>query len=416
METPESRINTNSNRNAKKGYIMEKGIGVLELVDRLRRCAYIEKMSIKHLSGWFIAAPTYEYKHTFGYHAWNHAEHVDWILNRLELLRGGHSGANVDPLLEQWLSVFLDAPNQYAFIRGSYLVLKKSLLDFYRETLERCDTAANALDVHLIKRIIPEIQEQIKWANGVLEQDPDPKTSAKWEQSLKEALSDMGGILVRTVHASGETQTFKLRKPFLLPNEIIFDDRIQNKPITPHEQKLKMSFEDAVVEQFRVFFNEVYAAAMAATIIFESFDKNIPWGFIRDITRQFWDETRHSQFGDIRLKELGLKPDRCNQTLFKYSLAMPLVNRLCYLTMMLEPHFMPRKKPRFNEYMEAGDVRSMLFADHDWSDEINHVKHGKFWLDELLKDDARDIDVLKEETQKIIDRIEGKHVDEMSPF
>ncbi len=397
-------------------YDMKKGFGVFELVDRLRRAEFIERMSIKHLTGWFVAAPAYEYKHKFGYHAWNHAEHTDWIRERLDLLRGGHADINIDPSLEQWVKTVLDAPNQYAFIRGSYLVLKKALLEFYRETVTKCDSSANAADIYLIKRIIPEIEDQIQWALAVLDQDPDPQSSTKWAQFLEYMLADIGGILCKSTHLNTNDSSYEELVPFKMPDNIVFDDRISDKPLMAHEKKLKLSFTESVTEQFRVFFNEVYAASMAATIVFDSFDKNMPWGLIHDITRQFWDETRHSEFGAVRLKELGLAPDRCNQTLFKFSLSMPLINRLCYLTMMLEPHFMPRKKPRFREYTQAGDFRSQLFADHDWSDEINHVKYGKQWLDKLLENDARDIEKIKEETQEIINRIAGKSVDELSPF
>ncbi len=395
---------------------MEKGIDVFELVDRLRRCAYIEKRSVKQAAGWFVAAPAYEHKYKLGYHAWNHAEHTGWIRERLQLLRGGHPEANIDPSLERWVETVMDAPDQYAFIRGSYLTLKKALLECYQETLDHCDPSANAADIYLIKRIIPEIREQIQWAFDVLGSDPDPEASTRWAQSLEYTLVDIGGILTTTARTATTTPNAEPPTPFRMPDKIVFDDRISNKPLMPHEKKLKLSFGEAVIEQFRVYFNEMYAAAMAATIIFESFEKNVPWGFIRDLTRQFWDEVRHSEFGAVRLKELGLEPDRCNQQLFRNSLAMPLVNRLCYLTMMLEPHFMPRKKPRFREYTNAGDLRSRLFADHDWSDEINHVKYGKYWLDILLEDDARDIEIIKEETWKIIDRFEGKHTGMLSPF
>lgn len=58
------------------GTTMKTGIPVFPLTDRLRRAAYIERLSIRHLSGWFIAAPKYEMKYQFGYDVWTHAEHT----------------------------------------------------------------------------------------------------------------------------------------------------------------------------------------------------------------------------------------------------------------------------------------------------------------------------------------------------
>jgi len=56
---------------------------------------------------------------------------------------------------------------------------------------------------------------------------------------------------------------------------------------------------------------------------------------------------------------------------------------------------MARKRPRVIQYEEHGDARSKLFADIDWSDEINHVRYGKKWIDYFLKDDCREPEDLK---------------------
>jgi hypothetical protein len=33
------------------------------------------------------------------------------------------------------------------------------------------------------------------------------------------------------------------------------------------------------------------------------------------------------------------------------------------------------------QFAAAGDEASRVFADADWSDEINHVRYGKRWLE-----------------------------------
>jgi hypothetical protein len=394
--------------------MQKNGLGVFELTDRLRRAAYIEKLSIKHDSGWFISAPSYQVKHKLGYNAWNHAEHVRWIKDRLMFLRGGKSEVNVDPSLAAWVEAALHAPDQWSYIRGQYLGVKSALLGFYRESLDLADPSANAADRSLLKRLIPEIEEQIDWALEVLELDPNPTASKAWTRDLNDILDQIGGILCTNARAVGELEL--PAHSYRLPDEIAFDDRIANKPLMPHEEKIKLPHREAVIEQFRVFFNEAYAAAMAASVVFESYEKNMDFQFIHDFTRQFWDEVRHSEFGAVRLKELGEEPDRVNQVLYKYSMSMPLLHRVAYLTMMLEPHFMPRKKPRFEDYEKEGDFRSQLFADHDWSDEINHVKNGREWLDRMLDDDSRSIDDLKDEVYAILKKLTGQEQASLSPF
>lgn len=393
---------------------MAHGLSVYPLVDALRRAAYVERLSVKHLCGWFLAARPYEMKHRLGHHAWNHAEHTQWLQERLGYLRGGLGGPNLDPALIRFVALTQDAPSEYAYVAGSYLVLKRALLGHYEAMLAECDPTANAFDLRLLGRIVPEIREQIAWGELVLDDDPDPEVTGAWAAYLQEALEQIGGL-----SSAGGRPAFPehpLRTPFELPDRILFDDRISDRPLTPHDEKSKLPYEDAVREQFRVFFNEIYAASMLAAILCESFEHSLPWAFIFDFTRHFWDEVRHSEFGAVRLKELGHEPDRCDQTLFLNSLSMPLLHRVCYLTLVLEPYYMPRKKPRFQEYGQAGDERSRLFADHDWSDEINHVRLGKEWLDRLLEDDARDLAQIKEETRQMLERTTGAPASDLSPF
>lgn len=392
---------------------MKTGIPVFPLTDRLRRAAYIERLSIKHLSGWFVAAPKYEMKYQFGYDVWTHAEHTQWLFDRLHHLRGGHPSASIAPGLVSLVDHTLHAPNEYAYIRGAYQVLKKALLDFYESTLEACDPAANASDRRLLKRIIPEIQEQVAWSEDALREDPDPSVSQAWAQHIQDQLDALGGLDGDGALPESDSP---LMTPFSLPSKIQFDERITDQPLMPHEEKSKLEHDQAVREQFRVFFNEMYAAAMVATILFEALDQNLPWGFVYDVSRHFWDECRHSEFGATRLKELGVEPDRCDQTLFENGMDMPLLHRFCYLTMILETHYMPRKKPRFTKYGEAGDERSQLFADHDWSDEINHVRLGKDWLENLLEDDARDLKQVKRETKRILENRSEEGEEVLSPF
>lgn len=395
---------------------MEHGLPVYDITDRLRRAAHIERQSIRHLCGWFLAAPPYELKHRFGYHVWDHAEHVQWLRERLTSLRGGLRDASLDPALLEFVDLTCHAPDAYAYVRGAYQVLKKALLAYYEETLARCDAAANAFDARLLRRIIPELQAQVAWSDEVLAGDPNPERSRAWAEHLEHTLQAIGGLGSTGSPKALVSRQHALHTPFTLPAQLVFDDRISDEPLMPHDEKLKLPYDEALREQFKVFFNEIYAAAMLASVLYDSFEQDLPWAFIHDFARHFWDECRHSEFGAVRLKELGYEPDRCNQTLFLNSLSMPLLHRVCYLTMILEAYYMPRKKPRFQEYAEAGDARSQLFADHDWSDEINHVRLGKDWLERLLADDARDVQQLKQETQAILEQLTGAPVDQVSPF
>ncbi|HTL51483.1 MAG TPA: DUF455 family protein [Planctomycetota bacterium] len=392
------------------------GWSVFAMADRMRRAAYIEKAALRALTGWFVTTPAYETKYAFGAHVWDHAEHVTWLRERLQNLRGGHPDANVEPGFRLAVDRALHAPTPHAFVAGLYLELQSALIEFLRATLNGCDHAANAADIKPLRRILPELEAQQDWARQYLLGDPTPALSTAWRKHLRQLIDAAGGI-----DGQGPRQVLTRADetpatPFALPGRITFDHRISEQPLTPHNEKLKLPYTDALREQFKVFFNEVYAAAMLSAILFDSFNQEVPWEFVHDFSRHFWDECRHSEFGATRLKELGTAPDRCNQLLFGYAMQMPFLHRLCYLTMVLEAFYMPRKKPRFEEYGNAGDLRSQLYADHDWSDEANHVRWGKKHLTALMEEDARDIDTLKQEIMAILERVTGKKVESLSPF
>ena len=390
------------------------GWAAFELADRHRSALFVEKESIRQQSGWFLRTGAWETKHRMGYHLYNDSDHANWLVDRLANLRGGNARATIPTALIQAVTRNIDAPSEASFVRGLYLVIKAELLEFYRATLEGADPAANAFDRRMLRRIIPELEEQIEWASHLLSEDTSEE-SRDWANGIASLLAAAGGLEGRADRPTSKT-TAPVQAPFTLPASIVFDDRIGEQPIMPHDRKMELAFDEAVVAQFRVFFNEIYAASILASILYQAFDQDVPWTMIRWFTRHFWDEVRHSQFGAVRLVELGTTPDRCDQTLYRNSQQMPFLHRICYLTLVLEKHYMPRKKPRFELYGNEGDLRSQLFADHDWSDEMNHVRNGRDWLEHLLEDDARSVADIEEETLSHLERITGGSVTAVSPF
>jgi uncharacterized ferritin-like protein (DUF455 family) len=151
------------------------------------------------------------------------------------------------------------------------------------------------------------------------------------------------------------------------------------------------------IGEFEVYFNEFYAAALLATVIYDSWKLNAPRKYFLDIAHHFWDEVRHAEFGALRLREIGVEPHKVNMVLFEQSRNMPMMHRICHLAMGLEIFFMPRKSERARYYEQQGDTRSELFATVDWSDEINHVRYGKEWVEYFLKDDNRSIEDIQQE-------------------
>jgi hypothetical protein len=379
------------------------GLSISENVQRLRNYHCIERRCMKIHAGWFLNAPAYETKYTLGYHLWDHAEHVHWLRTRLVEMRGGHPDASVAPALRALMDEALNAPDTDSMLRGLYGVIKKALLVALKEHLTVADPSANACEIRLLRRLIPEIEAQIAWYDGLkLETKRDP-----WQAYIRGLLEAAGGIHGHST-ATGIPTGTAVRVPYLRPKTLLFDERIRIGELTAYDTRKTLDPKSATIEQFKVFFNELYAAALLATILFDSFDDGHPWEYFYDFSHHFWDEVRHSEFGATRLKEFGLQPSVCNTSLLIASEGMTVLQRIYYLTLGLEVFFMPRKQPRVKEYQKNGDLRSQLFADQDWSDETNHVRYGKRWIEHLLTDDQRTPDDIREEVQAHLERTTGK--------
>ena len=367
----------------------QNGIDVSTTVRLLGRYAFLERCAIRALAAWFLRIPAYEDKIAMAYQLWGHAERVDVIRRRLNEMRGGHREANIEPSLKRLGEALLNVPDEAAFLAGMRLIATR-LKHAYQEHLDLADRSANAQECRLLRRLIGDLERDSEWLAT-----PRTPHSSPWTAKLEILLSQTGGIhgLEPIAYASEKVELVHQQRAATL----VFDDRIKRGVLQPYAQRMELDFEAKRIAEFRIFFNEFYAAALIATILSDAWDLNAPWEFTFDMSHHFWDEVRHAEFGLRRLTELGAQPDEVNLTLFERAESLPVLHRLCYLTLDLEVYFMPRKQPRVKRYEEAGDHRTQLFADVDWSDEGNHVQYGRRWVDHFLTDDSRTVkDLLAE--------------------
>lgn len=386
------------------------GFNIPQTAERLRTYMAIERARLRILAGWFLRHRDYEVKYRLAYHLYDASENIGALRNRLQEMRAGNPNASVRPKLKEFLRAAVHAPDDTSFLAGFYGVLTHRLLQSLDHDLAQLDPSGNANEVRLLSRMRTAIAEQIAWYEGVKQADGD----GPWSQHMSNSLDALGGW-----HGEGDlAEPPQFEGPrFNRPPTIFFDDRIKIGPLMKYEERQKLDTEGATVEQFKVFFNEFYAAALLASILFDADEGDYPWEFFADFSRHFWDEVRHSEFGCIRLRELGTEPSQLNPVLFDESQDLPVLHRVAYLTRGLEAYFMPRKPKRMKEYEASGDTRSQLFADQDWSDEINHVRYGSRWTEHLLKDDFRAVDDVIEEVKAHLSKVRGKPVNSIeAPF
>lgn len=376
-----------------------EGVGIIETGARVRRYCQVGEAMMFACARRFLLLPRYEDKISVAYFVWQHADQVnDWTV-RLGELRGGNRGVNVPPGLAALLDAVQEAPSNAAFLAGWRAVVG-SLVEAMEAHRERADSSANALEIRLARRHVPELREMLAAAEAF---DPGDEADPAWTASLAEALEAAGGVCGEWDGAAPQLERTSGR-----PVEMAFDDRITASTFESYDDRLKEDVDSLRIKEFQIYFNEFYAAGILATVILDGRDMSMPWDFYHDMAHHFWDEARHAEFGMKRLKELGVEPRSVNMVLFNAAQRMPVLHRVCHLALMLEPYFMTRKQPRVRRYEELGDWRSQLFSDVDWSDEINHVRYGKRWVNYWLEDDARSLEEIKEEVTAMIEKSMGE--------
>ncbi|NHN28983.1 DUF455 family protein [Paenibacillus agricola] len=376
----------------------QQGFDITKTVDLFRRFAFIEHSCVRALAGWFLKVPKWETKLKLGYLLFGHAERVYDLQGRLEELRGGHREANTEPSLAVWGEELVHAPDEACFLSG-YSKTVQCLAGVYRDYLEAADRSANAMEIRILRRHLVEIErelQELKEHRVEYDPDDDDPNAVAWVDYLASLLAKSGGMEGMKPRVDNPAPRPD-QAHFAWPMTIQFDERIETLDLGSYESKLKMPLPDRRIGEFEVYFNEFYAAALLATIIYDSWKVQAPRQFFLDIAHHFWDEVRHAEFGALRLREAGVEPTKVNMVLFDQSRNMPFLHRICYLALDLEIYFMPRKRGRVRYYEQEGDGRSQLFADVDWSDEMNHVRYGKQWVDYFLRDDARTVEELHEE-------------------
>lgn len=391
-----------------------RGLDIPMSANLLRRYAQIERELMRRLAGWFLAAPAYETKYAFGHHLWDHAEHVHWIRGRLVEMRGGLVRASVEPALAHAVEEAVHAANSEEFVAAAYLELKAALLACYRDHVAAADPTGNAAEARLLQRMIPDLERHLTWAEQQLPAKPENPHRVLIRRLLR-ASGGISGLEQRVGFGKEPAPCSPTR--FVRPSSVVFDSRIRRGELQPYDKRESASVAESTLEDFKVFFNEFYAAALLASVLYDADPGEVPWEFFHDFAKHFWDEARHSEFGAIRLKELGAQPEICDQTLFEQTQDLSILHRVCYLTLGLETYFMPRKAPRVKKFLEVGDPRSQLFADQDWSDEITHVRNGKRWVDYLLAEDFRTEKDVLDEVRQHLECVSGQRQEKIgAPF
>lgn len=183
-----------------------------ETARRLIHYRYAEIACMEAEAGWVATMAAPKLKITLAEHAYQCSLHADAIGRRLPELRVMENiDMTVPPTMRvadvrrppndefaRFVQEMQDEDDELLRLAGLYRVLKPHLAVYYRHHMAVTDQISDSPTVRLLKFILIDEEEQIKWGQAVYEELADTPTkrrrSMEWQTHLEELLAESGGV------------------------------------------------------------------------------------------------------------------------------------------------------------------------------------------------------------------------------
>ncbi len=358
-----------------------------ENTEVLKRYAFLEQACMRTLAGWLPGVPEWEAKNEIGLHIWESADNVEAIMVRLRELRCYHPERGLSTGLIQIGKELDQAQNSAELISTVYLGIKKPLLEALRVHPETTWNTFDQPTVKIAEKLLPILERQVAWAESFLAQiQANYPGWEMWQTYIGGSLAADGGVTgthEKSTSIPDRPAGHALLLPWKtcqrMPDWPIFDPSVDTEP------DRKAAPEAHRLWRFKHYLNEMTAAETLGSILWMTPD--MVWEYQHNVARHLWDEIRHSQLGQMRVQQLGLKIEEVPQVVQIYNVMMtlPAVDQYALLTTVIEPNGMPEKTVNREHWEEIEDEISAAAVSYDWSDENFHVRWGKKWTPVLLQ-------------------------------
>jgi uncharacterized ferritin-like protein (DUF455 family) len=368
---------------------------------RLQRIAALKKGLTRSLAGWLPRLPDFATKCHLARHLYLDAKGAQAAATRVWELRFGRSDFAAPVELEPFLAVMDRAQDVPEMLAGLYLTVKAELVDAYRRYMAETDPVFDSPTLDVLEPLLREDERQVEWARVELERlgvsglgsgagrqsgdrpGPRPGSSpAAWQAYLTQRLAGVGGVLGDAEPDAAYEAPAALvdRPPYQLPEAITFED------MPTHSLEADAGQIPAEHRLVYAYYQEIDIVDLLATILYES-PVDMPMAYFVDISRQLWDESRHTAMGIRRLGELGYDLKDCGCPTGRYAAwqRMTVLERISFLTQVGEACSLAGKREHIQRWLAEGDVTSSALVEFDISDESQHVHFGSKWMPELMK-------------------------------
>jgi hypothetical protein len=376
------------------------GLSVEACVARLKRYHYALRRLHQIFTARITAEPIYELKTAFSLHAHVCAQHVAALRERVGEMREPPLGLEAvpDPNLEIFFDEILGAPSTEELVTGLYAKAVPALAAALERHLRDTNPLADFPTVRLCRFALLELADLNGFGAAAVKclvDDPARDRMAGWLALLDQCLAAAGGLDGATAPVPVVIARQHSTRPYVYDGRPRRDARFPD----PYNRGVNVEaflYNDQLPPEPKVlmlFFRrlrEIEIPEMMASIITET--KGKPWGYYREMSRQLWDEARHSLMGEVGFASFGVD---WHKAMFNATYALTMNSRLTPLERhavlyFVEQGLMAKTGKRFEWEVALASQNHLagLFQDFDWADEVLHARIGRDWYLPEFKDTA----------------------------
>ncbi|RAP73754.1 hypothetical protein [Paenibacillus montanisoli] len=371
-------------------------------VNLLRRYLYSETQLNQIFAAHIAHIPEWEVKGAFGLHMWLDAEHSAALRKRITEMREPplHLDKVPDEQIEALFHEVIRAESTLELLVGIYRVVKPELVRSMRKHLAETNPLVDHPTCRVLKLILVEEEEMIPWGEAAVQAlirtDADGIAAQQWQQHLESFLYAAGGISGDLAKPADWHSSVPRTdgKPYSMKVEPRRDARFTDtyNSTANFDQYYFDADRPADERTYALLFKrlrEMDVPEWMGPIIYQT--KGKPWEYYQELSRQLWDEARHSMMGEVGLYQDGVEfykyPVEFLTTMALNRTATPLEAHL--VLWYIEQGLMPKATGKHFEWAVAKESDNELaktFQDYDWADEVLHAQIGRKWLVPEYKD------------------------------
>jgi|GEM_PF-309080 len=351
-------------------------------VDRLTRLISLQFGLVRLLAGWVPNCPSYALKTELPRLLYEDMRHLVRLHERFNQLPGSANAIEPSAELKEFLTRLGQADDHHCFLSAFYLDVKRALVIAVEDYVGACDPLYDAPTIYELRGILPELRQQIDWANQtLLESRLDLATGkrvAEWRRYIRSLLASIGGVLGEGPKEDGPLAVSPAVAPLQpAPEHFLGDPQMQlidHFPLDTEEAPVHLTLREII------YHNATEWAAIDHLCVLFFAARAMPLEFYLDLARHTWDEARHSQMGMRRLREMGFDPLRDFKWPYFPTRTGNFVEWFGSLTMVAEACSFTRKHGSIEPFYRFEDPLSAQQSEVDCLDERLHVTFGRKWF------------------------------------